>query len=252
MKSLSKLFAAALVLLAVTVVFSPLVAALVGTAVEASSVATFAGVANFHGLARTLTGSALTALISALTALVLGVPFALLVERTRPGLKRLFWTFGLLVLMVPPYIVAEAWIVLLGPAGKISRPLSMLMGWGPHSTNPFELARFAVPGFVYTWPAAGVIMGGCFFPIVALAVASAYRRTDHRVFESARIAQGMRGVYEIAARVLTPPALGAGLLVFAVTLTEFAVPQLLRVRTIGEAVYDRIQEGDVAAWRVAR
>jgi iron(III) transport system permease protein len=36
------------------------------------------------------------------------------------------------------------------------------------------------------------------------------------------------------------------LLVFAVTLTEFAVPQLLRVRTVGEAVYERIQEGDLA------
>jgi iron(III) transport system permease protein len=45
---------------------------------------------------------------------------------------------------------------------------------------------------------------------------------------------------------LIPPALGAALLVFAVTLTEFAVPQLLRVRTIGEAVYERIQDGDLA------
>jgi iron(III) transport system permease protein len=30
-----------------------------------------------------------------------------------------------------------------------------------------------------------------------------------------------------------------------VTLTEFAVPQLLRVRTVGEAVYERIQEGEL-------
>ena len=89
-------------------------------------------------------------------------------------------------------------------------------------------------------------MGGCFFPIVALAVASAYRRTDQRVFESARIAQGRRGVWTIAAYVLVPPALGAALLVFAVTLTEFAVPQLLRVRTVGEAIYERIQEGELA------
>ncbi len=90
-------------------------------------------------------------------------------------------------------------------------------------------------------------MGGCFFPVVSLAVAAAYRRTDHRVFESARLAQGMRGVYKIGAIVLVPPALGAALLVFALTLTEFAVPQLLRVRTVGEAVYERIQEGELAA-----
>jgi iron(III) transport system permease protein len=35
--------------------------------------------------------------------------------------------------------------------------------------------------------------------------------------------------------------------VFAVTLTEFAAPQLLRVRTVDEAVYEKIQEGDLAA-----
>jgi iron(III) transport system permease protein len=121
-----------------------------------------------------------------------------------------------------------------------------MFGLGPHSANPIEVARFAVPGFVYTRPAVGVVMGGCYFPIVALAVASALRRTDLRVFESARIAQGTRGVCQIAAHVLVPPALGAALLVLAVTLTEFAVPQLLRVRTVGEAVYERIQEGDLA------
>jgi iron(III) transport system permease protein len=90
-------------------------------------------------------------------------------------------------------------------------------------------------------------MGGCLFPIVALAVASAYRRTDHRVFESARLIQGLPGVCEVAARVLVPPALGGALLVFAVTLSEFAVPQLLRVRGVGQAVYEEIVGGNLAA-----
>jgi iron(III) transport system permease protein len=151
-----------------------------------------------------------------------------------------------MVLMVPPYLVAESWIVLLGPAGKISRPVATLLGFGPRSADPVEIARFAVPGFVYTRLSVGAVMGGCLFPIIALAVASAFRRTDKRIFESARIAQGTPGVFRIAAHVLVPPALGAALLVFAVTLTEFAVPQLLRVRTVGEAVYERIQEGDLA------
>ena len=149
-------------------------------------------------------------------------------------------------MMVPPYIVGEAWIVLLGPAGRISKSVATLLQLGPNSTDPIQLARFQVPGFVYSWPAVGLVMGGCFFPIVALAVASAYRRTDQRVFESARIAQGVRGVWTIAGYVLVPPAIGAALLVFALTLTEFAVPQLLRVRTVGEAIYERIQEGELS------
>ncbi len=242
MKALSRFPAVAPVLLAVAIVFSPLAAAFLGTGFDSRSFA-----AAFRGVAGPLMGSLGTALVSALVALLLGTPFALLVERSRAGIRRVCWTLGLLVLMVPPYIVSEAWKVLFGPAGKLSRPIATLLGFGPHSTDPIEVARFAVPGFVYTWPAVGAVMGGCLFPIVALAVASAYRRTDHRVFESARIAQGTRGVFEIGARVLIPPAIGAALLVFAATLTEFAVPQLLRVRTIGEAIYEQIQEGDLAA-----
>jgi iron(III) transport system permease protein len=232
---------AAALALAFALVFSPLASALGGTGLDATSLA-----AAFHGLSRPLGGSVATALTAALVALLLGTPFALLVERARPRLRRALWVLGLLVLMVPPYIAAEAWIVLLGPAGKISRPLATLLGFGPATEDPITLARFEVPGLVYTWPSVGVVMGACLFPLVALAVASAYRRTDHRVFEAARIAQGPRGVREIAARLLLPPALGGALLVFAATLTEFAVPQLLRVRTVGEAVYERIQEGELA------
>ena len=149
--------------------------------------------------------------------------------------------------MVPPYVVAEAWIVLLGPAGKLSRPLARLAGFGPPSTDRLAVARFTVPPLVYSWPAAGVVLGGCLFPIVALTVAAAWRHTDGRAFEAARLAQGRRGVVTIAARVLALPAAGAGLLVFAVTLTEFAVPQLLRFRGVGEVVYEQIQAGDLPA-----
>ncbi len=241
MKTFPRVLAAAAIFLAGAIVFSPLLAALLGTGLETHALSDA-----FRSVARPLGGSAETALASALVALLLGVPFAILVDRSRPGLRRVFWALGLMVLMVPPYIVAESWIVLLGPAGKISRLIATLLGFGPRSADPIEIARFAAPGFVYTRLSVGLVMGGCLFPIIALAVASAFRRTDHRIFESARIAQGTRGVWRIAAHVLVPPALGASLLVFAVALTEFAVPQLLRVRTVGEAVYERIQEGDLA------
>ena len=241
MKAIPKLLAAVALLMAAAIIFSPLAAALLGSGLNREALAEA-----FRSISGPLYKSAGLALTSAVTALFLGAPFAILVERSRPWLRRVLWALGLLVFMVPPYIAAEAWIVLLGPAGKLSRAAAAFIGLGPRSNDPIEIARFAVPGFVYTWPSAGVVMGGCFFPIVALAVASTYRRTDRRIFESARIARGTRGVWEIAAHVLVPPALGAALLVFAATLTEFAVPQLLRVRTVGEAIYERIQEGDIA------
>jgi iron(III) transport system permease protein len=231
----------AAILLANAIVFSPLIAALAGTGLHIHTLATA-----FAGITRPLASSIGTALVGAFVSLLIGVPFALLVERSSTPCRRVFWTLGLLALMVPPYIVAESSIVLLGPAGKISRSVAMLIGLGPHTSDPIELARFAVPGLVYSWPVAGAVMGGCFFPIVALAVGAAFRRTDRRMFEAATIAQGKRGVFEVGARVLLLPALGASLLVFAVSLTEFAVPQLLRVRTVGEAIYEQIQEGNLA------
>jgi iron(III) transport system permease protein len=241
-KTVSRVIALAALALAGGLVFSPLLASLLGTNLHGEALADA-----FRGMLKPYAVSAGSAFASAVAALALGVPFALLVERSQPPLKRLSWALGLLVLMVPPYIVAEGWIVLLGPAGKISKSLALTLGLGPKSGAPIEVARYMVPGFVYTWPGVGMVMGGCLFPIVALAVASALRRTDYRVFEAARLAQGPRGVRRIASSILVPPALGAALLVFAVTLTEFAVPQLLRVRTMGEAVYERIQEGDLGA-----
>ena len=197
MKAFFRCVAVAAVLLAQAIVFSPLIAALLATGLTSRAVA-----AAFRGIAGPVGGSMGMALVGGLMSLVLGVPFALLVERLPRRLRRACWAPGLVVLMVPPYIVAEAWIVLFGPAGRISRPIAALFGFGPRSADPIEIARFAVPGFVYSWPIVGVIMGGCLFPIVALAVASALRRTDHRVFESARITQGARGVWEVAARLL--------------------------------------------------
>jgi iron(III) transport system permease protein len=241
MKVFSKTLTGVAILAAGAIVFSPLCAALFGTGLRSSGLSY-----TWHSVAGPLGGSVISALISAVVALLLGASFALLVERAGAGLRRAFWALGILVLMVPHYIAAESWIVLLGPAGKMSKPLAMLLGYGPHTTDPVEIARFVVPGFVYSRAGVGIVMGGCFFPIVALAVASALRRTDRRIFESARLAQGSRGMRQTAARILVLPAFGAALLVFAATLTEFAVPQVLRVRTIGEAVYERIQEGDLA------
>lgn len=241
MKAPTRALAVLLILGALGLVFSPLVATLAGTGLRPGQL-----LPALREATGPLGGSVVTALYSGGVSLLLGLPFALCVEKAGRTWRRIFWAGGLLVLMVPPYLVGESWIVLLGPAGKLSRLIWILFGAGPRSHAAAEAARFTVPGFVFTEPVVGVVMGACLFPIVALAVASAWRRTDRRVFESARLAQGARGVRRIAAQVLAPPALGAALLVFAITLTEFAVPQLLRVRTVAESIYERIQEGEVA------
>jgi len=241
MKIWSKACLALVALLGLAVVFSPLVAALAGIDPRSAQ-----GSILSVGIGRPLALSAACGLAAALVALVLGVPFAILIERARPGPRFVLWALGLFTLIVPPYIAAESWIVLLGPVGVLSKAIALFLGLGPPSDHPLDVARYAVPGFVFTWAGVGIVMGGCLFPVVAMAVASTLRRTDSRVFEAARLVQGPKGVRRVAERLLAPPALGGALLVFAATLMEFAVPQVLRVRTIGEAVYERIQEGELA------
>ena len=58
--------------------------------------------AAFRGITKLLAVSLGMALVGSLVSLITGVPFALLVERSRPGLRRVFWSLGLVVLMVPP------------------------------------------------------------------------------------------------------------------------------------------------------
>jgi iron(III) transport system permease protein len=231
-------FGGGLLAVALAVVFSPLLAALFATGLDLGTLRAAFVPESIQALWVTLG----IAGVAALTALGLGAPFALLAARARPVLGRMLGGLAILVLVLPPYLSAAAWIDLLGPVGRLSLPVLGLLGLGP-SAEAATRAQLALSGFVYTWPSVGIVLGACFFPIVALSVASVDRRTDRRLFEAARIAQGRRGVLVVGLRLLGPAAIGAALLVFAATLTEFAVPQILRVRTLGEDVYDRIQEG---------
>ncbi len=236
---MKRAFGGGLLALALGVVFSPLLAALFATGLDLATLRAAFVPESVQALRVTLG----IAGVAALTALGLGAPFALLAARARPVLGRMLGGLAILVLVLPPYLSAAAWIDLLGPVGRLSLPVLGLFGLGPRSAEAATRAQLALSGFVYTWPSVGIVLGACFFPIVSLAVASVDRRTDRRLFEAARIAQGRRGVLVIGLRLLGPAAIGAALLVFAATLTEFAVPQILRVRTLGEDVYDRIQEG---------
>jgi len=228
-----------LVASAAAIVFSPLLAALCYSDLHA--------VSTTGRVVAPLSRSVAVAATAAFFALLFGFPFALLIDRARPIVRRFCWAIGLLALMVPPYIVAESTIVLLGPAGKISKGVALMCRFGPNSADTLGRARYAVPGLVYSAPAAGAVLGGCFFPIVAIAVAAANRRTDRRIFEVAWMIEGRRGVVQVASRVLIPPAIGAALLVLSLALTESVAPQLLRVGTISEEIYERIQEGDLAS-----
>ncbi|MBI3723771.1 hypothetical protein HY251_07450, partial [bacterium] len=224
--------------LSLFLVLSPLVSALAGSGLDREAL----GLAFEPGARGALLVSLEIAAVAALTALLLGAPQALLVAGARAPARRTLLALSILVLVMPPYLAAAGWIDFLGPAGRLARVVAQLRG----ASAEEDARRLMLPGFVYTAPSAGIVLGASYFPLVALAVAAADRRLDRRLVEVARLARGRTGAFRVHATLLGPAALGGALLVFAVALTDFATPQILRVRTLNEDVHDRLQEFQLA------
>ena len=221
-------------LISLFLVLSPLVAVLAGSGLDRSAL-----FAVLEPEARKLfLDSIEIAAVAALTGLALGGPFALLVAGARSPLRRALLFLALLVLAMPPYLAAAGWIDFMGPVGRVALVLSRLSGGGAEE----DARRLMLPGFVYTVPSAGIVLGASYFPLVAFAVAAADRRLDRRLVEVARLGRGRGGVLKTTSSLLGPAALGGALLVFAVALTDFATPMILRVRTLDELLHDQLQE----------
>ncbi|MGE0709202.1 MAG: hypothetical protein AB7N76_19800 [Planctomycetota bacterium] len=168
------------------------------------------------------------ALCAALTALALGVPYALAVERWRVPGRRLLLALGVTPLVVPPYLAVVAWRGVFGPGGRVP----LLLGVRP-PVGPAILAKSAI----YTAPCCGFLLGASLLPLVLLPVWAALRRLPGGSLDAARLLLGEWGERRLIARALLPAALAGALAVAALSLVEFPVPQLLRIKVQSEEVF---------------
>ena len=173
------------------------------------------------------------ALGAALVALLLGLPYALAVERWRVAGRRLLLVAGVTPLIVPPYLATIAWRGVFGPGGRVP----LLLGWRP-PPGP----SVTVPSLVYTVPTGALLLGACLFPLVLFPAWAALRRLPASQLEAARLARGLRGERALLARALLPAACAGALAVAALALVEFALPQLLRIKVQSEQVYFAFQK----------
>ncbi len=152
---------------------------------------------------------------AAIFATVLGAPLGLLFARARLPAKRFLRLALIVPLVVPPYIMALAWVLLTGPVGLFARAAGhdFLSDW------------------TYSLTGAIVVLGLTFYPLSMLATEAAARRVDARLEESALLAASPRRVlWRITLPLIGPTVAAAGLIVFVLALSEFGVPALLRVR----------------------
>lgn len=166
-----------------------------------------------------------TALLGAGTAILataIGAPLGVALARARlplEGLLRLALTAPVLL---PPYVVALAWTYLGGSRGLVAS----LAG------------RDVLSGWTYSLPAAVVVLSLVFYPLSMLATEVAMRRIDGRLEEAALlVARPPRVLWRITLPLAAPSVFAAALVIFVLSVSEFGVPGLLRVRVYTTEVF---------------
>lgn len=159
---------------------------------------------------------------AAALATVIGAPLGLLLARADLPAKR-FLRFAFVVpLVIPPYILALAWIYLGGSAGV--------------SAQVFGRDLFS--SWTYSLTGAIVVLGISFYPLSMLATEAAARRVDGRLEEAALLVTHPRlTLSRITLPLIAPSIAAAALIIFVLALSEFGVPGLLRVPVFTTEVF---------------
>jgi len=169
-----------------------------------------------------LSNSLLLGIGSAMLAAIIGTPLGVLLARVDIPAKRIVRLALLVPLVVPPYILALAWIYVGGAAGLVA----ILLG------------RDLLSNWTYSITGAVLVLGLSFFPIVMLAAEGAARVVGAHLEEAALlVAKPGKVFWRITAPLMAPSIAAAALLVFVMALAEFGVPGLLRVPVFTTEVF---------------
>jgi iron(III) transport system permease protein len=142
-------------------------------------------------------------------ASIIGVPLGLLLARLRSRCVTPLRVLLLVPLAIPPYVLALTWIFATGYSG-----------------------------ISYSLTGAAVVLGIAFFPVSMLASEAGFRRVDMSLEEAGGLnATPARVFSHITLPLVAPLVTAAGLLVFTLSIAEFGVPGLLRVRVFTTEVF---------------
>lgn len=162
------------------------------------------------------------------TSVILGVTLAWIVQRTDlPGRHLWSWILAL-PLVIPPYVGAVAYIIILGPTGWV-RDI-----WNKYNFLPGDFSFD-----IYSFGGVYVILTLFTYPYVYLIVSAAMRRINRNYEEVAR-SQGMN-MWRVFWKVNIPllrPAIGAGAILIALyVISDFGAIAMLRYMTFTSAIY---------------
>ena len=186
--------------------------------------------------------SLVVATAAALVDLVLGVPVAFLLARTRfPG-RTIVRAIVVMPLVLPPVVAGVGLLAALGRRGLLGGPLEAL-------------------GITLPFSTAGAIVATAFvsFPLVVLATEAGLRSLDERLEGAARTLGASPGtvLWRITLPLLLPQLAAGGVLAWARALGEFGATLMFagnlagRTQTLPLAVFETTQTDPRGALLVA-
>jgi iron(III) transport system permease protein len=153
--------------------------------------------------------SAMLGVGAAALATLVGAPLGFLLARAGIRGKR-WWRLALAIpLVVPPYVQALAWTWL-----EVDSELT------------------------YSLTSSVIVLGVSFYPLAMLATEAAARRVDATLEEAALLVAAPRRVFaKITLPLVAPAVAAAALVIFALAISEFGAPSLLRVNVFTTEVF---------------
>lgn len=166
------------------------------------------------GFGTVVLNTALFAVGTTALTLLIAVPMAVLVVRTRLPFGRVFagamqWPF-----FISSLILGFGWITMYGPAGFVSVEVQRLIG-----TVPWNL--YSIPGMAVTEAVA-------LAPIAYVFCANALRKSDASLESAAQVcgAGPVRILFSVVVPLLRPPMVYSSILVFSMSVETLSVPLL--------------------------
>lgn len=152
--------------------------------------------------------------MATLLSLAIGVPFGFFITRIRLPGAHLLRTLGTLPLILPTFVGADAWLMLMGRSGVVTR---FLHGIG-----------LDVPS-IHGWFGIVLVFTLQFFPFVFLMVSSAINSIDGSLEEAAQnLGAGAWRVFRtVSLPVVAPAVASGGLIVFFMSIENFGVPTII-------------------------
>lgn len=176
------------------------------------------------GFGRVVLNTAIFASLTTVLSLVIAVPMAVVVVRTRLPWGRLIagtmqWPF-----FISSLILGFGWITMYGPAGFVSVEVQQVLGF--------------LPWNLYSLPGMAVTEAVALSPIAYVFCANALRKADASLESAAQVcgAGPLRTLVSVVVPMLRPPMVYSSILVFSMSVETLSIP-LLYGQPVGIEVF---------------